>query len=207
MATADQLRSTLSKYVPADALDECIHWITKYRIKVRIKKTRQSKYGDYRPPFRGDGHKISINHELNAFAFLITFTHEVAHLTCYIKYGNRTAPHGTEWKREFKHLLIPFIAANIFPKDLRQAVISYLQNPLASSCSDIDLQKALSKYDVKEKGWLYLEELPEGAIFKIHNGKTFVKGKMLRKNYECFELPKRHKYFIYPLMLAMKLSK
>ena len=86
MVTGEKLRAALLKYIPEGAVDVCYDWIRTYRISVRIKPSRLSKYGDYRPPVEGRSHTITINHDLNQFAFLITFTHEVAHLTCFLKH-------------------------------------------------------------------------------------------------------------------------
>ena len=204
--TSEHLRASLEKYVPADAIDDCVDWIRQHRISVRIKKSRQTKYGDYHPPSNGQSHKITINHDLNPYAFLITFTHEVGHLICFNRFGQRAAPHGVEWKREFKNLLIPFLYKNIFPADIKEALIDYLRNPAASSCTDLRLQKALSNYSVNKEGWVHLEELDEGSLFKIHNGKAFIKGRKLQKNFECLEIKKRQKYFINPLMEVMAID-
>lgn len=204
--TPEHLRAALEKYVPAGAVDDCVDWIRQHRISVRIKKSRQTKYGDYHPPSGGQSHKITINHDLNQYAFLITFIHEVGHLICYNKYGNRVAPHGIEWKRDYKNLLIPVLYKNIFPPDIKQALIGYLKNPAASSCSDLQLQKALSVYNVRKEGWVHLEDLGEGTLFKIRDGKVFIKGRKLRVNFECMDYKKQHKYFINPLMEVLAID-
>lgn len=198
--TGEQLRSALAKYVPSDAVDTCFDWIREHRIRVRIKKSRQSRYGDYHPPFAGKSHTITINHDLNPFAFLITFTHEVAHLTCFNKYRDRVAPHGAEWKAEFRYHLKGFLDRNIFPDDIREALTHYIKDPAASSCGDVNLMKALKRYDQRDEGWTHLEEVPYNAQFRLRNGQHFVKGRQLRKNFECYEISTRHKYFIHPLM-------
>lgn len=198
--TAEEVRQSLGRYLPADAVDTCFGWILQYRIRVRIKRSRQSKLGDYRPPQSGLGHTITINHDLNPYAFLITFTHEVAHLTCFLKYRDRVAPHGEEWKREFRFLLSGFLNRSIFPEDVAEAVARYLQDPAASSCTDLGLSKALRKYDTNTEGWHHLEDIPYNSTFTIRNGQHFRKGHKLRKNYECTDLQSRHKYFIHPLM-------
>ena len=202
---SEQLRNSLSRYLPPDAVDDCVGWISQHRISVRIKHSRASRYGDYHPPQKGRGHKITINHDLNPYAFLITFTHEVAHLTCFLKHGNKVYPHGEEWKREFRYLLSPFIERKIFSDDVAMAVRKYLHDPAASSCSDANLQKALKQYDQKKEGWFLLEELPPMAQFKIRSGKSFIKGNQLRKNFECYDLYSRHKYHIHPTMEVMPL--
>ncbi len=200
MVTSEQLRNVLAKYVPAGAIDTCADWIKHHRISVRIKKSRATKYGDYRPPMEGRSHIITINHDLNPYAFLITFTHEVAHLTCFNKHRERVMPHGEEWKSEFRYLLRPFLTQKIFPEDVAVAVSNYLHNPAASSCSDTALMKALRRYDQREDGWTHLEDLPIHAKFITRNGQYFVKGELLRKNYVCFDLNTKHKYFIHGLM-------
>lgn len=202
---SEQLRNSISKYLPPDAVDDCVGWIIQHRISVRIKHSRASRYGDYHPPQKGRGHKITINHDLNPYAFLITFTHEVAHLTCFLKHENKVYPHGEEWKREFRYLISPFLERKIFPDDVAMAVRKYLLDPAASSCSDANLQKALKQYDQKKEGWFSLEELPPMAQFKIRSGKSFIKGNQLRKNFECYDLHSRHKYHIHPSMEVMPL--
>lgn len=198
--TADEVRKSLARYLPAEAVDICFDWIRQYRIRIRIKRSRQSKLGDYRPPHSGIGHTITINHDLNPFAFLITFTHEVAHLTCFLKYRDKVAPHGEEWKREFKYLLGGFLNMRIFPDEVAEALTGYLRNPAASSCTDLGLAKALRNYDHNKEDWQHLEDIPYNAAFSIRNGQRFIKGHKLRKNFECVDLHNRHKYFIHPLM-------
>ena len=60
--------------------------------------------------------------------------------------------------------------------------------------------KALKMHDPQENGWIHLEEIPFNSTFSIRNGKQFVKGEKLRKNYTCIEVEGKHKYFIHPLM-------
>lgn len=198
--TGEDLRKALGRYVPGDAVDTCFDWIRQYRIRVRIKKSRQSKYGDYHPPHEGKSHTITINHDLNPFAFLLTFTHEVAHLTCFLKHGCYAAPHGHEWKAEFRYHMQNFLDRKIFPEDVALAVSRYLRNPAATSCGDVELMKALKRYDLNAGDWMHLEEVPFNASFSLKNGQHFVKGHKLRKNFECYEMHSRHKYFIHPLM-------
>ncbi len=198
--TGEYLREALSKYVPSGAVDTCFDWIRQYKIRVRIKKSRQSKYGDYQAPHDGKGHTITINHDLNPYAFLITFTHEVAHLTCYLKHQNRVAPHGAEWKSDFRYLMQAFLDRGIFPEDIASSLMAYMRNPAASSCSDIEMMRALRKYDLKTEDWVHLDEIPFNSCFALKNGMHFIKGHKIRKNYECFERHSRHKYFIHPLM-------
>lgn len=102
------IESVLAKSA-AECVRECASWIVHKNIHLRITGMRASKLGDYRPHPTGNGHQITVNHDLNPFAFLITFTHEVAHLVCYERYGHRHEPHGREWKRHFRELLLHFL--------------------------------------------------------------------------------------------------
>lgn len=201
MVTGDKLRESLSKYVPADAVETVVDWIRTYRISVRIKNGRATRYGDYRSPRNGQGHLITINNDLNRYAFLLTFTHEVAHLTCFLKHNGYVLPHGEEWKREFRYLLKGFLDRKTFPDDLAAAIAKYMIDPAASSCTDVNLQKALRRYnDQSNDGWQHLEEIPHQSAFSLKNGKRFIKGEKLRKNYVCHELQTHHKYFMPPLI-------
>ena len=60
----------------------------------KVKKSRSSKYGDYRPPLKGSNHLITINYDMNKYAFLITLVHEIAHLTNWNKHKDKVKPHG-----------------------------------------------------------------------------------------------------------------
>src|SRR5690554_3814081 len=117
------------------------------KLAFRISKPRKTKAGDYRPPYRGEPHRISINGDLNPYAFLITTVHEFAHMTTHIKYGGNVLPHGQEWKSEFKRLLIPVLAKKELPETIEQALLRSLNNLKASSCSDIHLMRALREFN------------------------------------------------------------
>jgi len=197
----EQQKQTLGKYLPVLTIDKVYDWIIQYRIHFKITRSRNSKLGDYRPLNKGKAHKITVNHDLNQYAFLITFVHEVAHLTAYEKYQNRVLPHGQEWKNEFKELLVPFMTKHIFPDDVLAALSEYIQNPAASSCSDAHLLRTLRKYDKKKSSLetiLHVEDLPENATF-LYREKIFKKGKLLRKRYQCTELSSKRSYLFSPL--------
>ena len=194
-----ELAKALSSYVPSKSLDICVDWIIEHKIALRITKSRNSKYGDYRPPMDGYGHRISINHDLNKYAFLLTFAHEVAHLIAFKKHRFRVDPHGKEWKLEFRNLVIPLLKKDIFPRDLVLAIHGYMNNPAASSCSDIELTRTLTKYDKRDVRWKMLEDIALNTPFRIRSGREFIKGELLQKNYCCTCMKSKHKYIINPL--------
>ena len=71
--------------------------------------------GDYRPPYAGQGHRISINYDLNSYSFLVTTVHEFAHLLTWNEHKRKAKPHGAEWKANFKRMMRPFFEKEVFP--------------------------------------------------------------------------------------------
>ena len=92
----EKIAAVLSNYIPHETVDECTSWIIQKNIHLKITRGRASKFGDYKPLERGKGHHISVNHDLNKYAFLITFVHEVAHLHTFTKYPFRHEPQRQE---------------------------------------------------------------------------------------------------------------
>jgi len=194
----------LRNYMPAEAAELASKWLIDYNFDLKITRERRSKLGDYMAPIKNNRHKITINHNLNEFSFLITFVHEVAHLTTYEKYGNSVKAHGAEWKAEFRGLMHPFFEMAVFPEDIGKALIRYLGNPAATSCGDINLQKVLRKYDKNlelNSNSIHLEELAPNAIFK-YNKRYFVRGLKLKKRIKCRELKSNSEYLFNPITLV-----
>lgn len=188
----------LAQYMPPGAAPIIAKWIDYFQCEFKISKGRTTKLGDYRHPFKGNGHKISVNNNLNQFAFLVTTVHEFAHLLTWNDHKNRVKPHGTEWKQNFKRMMNPFFDLNVFPSDIHQTIITYLSNPSASSCTDLSLARALKKYD-QPLGTLRVEELPQDAVFTLKDGRKFRKGERMRKRYRCLCLDNGNTYLFNPL--------
>jgi SprT protein len=192
----------LKKYIPEPAIAPIAQAIIEYRFKLKITKERNSKLGDYRAPDRDNPtHRISINHNLNQYQFLITLVHEIAHLTNFNKHGWKVEPHGKEWQWEYRQLMLPYLRNDIFPEDVLKTLYTYIQSPSASSCSDDGLVRVLKKYDehYKEQGIYLLEQLPNSTIFKYNGNRLFVKGERIRKRYRCKELGSNNVYLFSPV--------
>lgn len=198
MNQVDRNQSILHKYIPEKAVPTISEWIFKFDFKLRIKKSRASKYGDYRPPIKGENHLITINYDMNKYAFLITLIHEIAHLSNYNKNKDKVKPHGEEWKMHYKMLMQEFLIPDIFPDDVIMALRKYMNNPAASSCSDTNLLRVLKKYDARQHTIL-LEEVPEGATFEYNKNRRFIKGEQVRKRFKCKELSSNRTYLFNPL--------
>src|SRR6188768_2307993 len=109
MSSNAQISSILLKYMPDQAITICTNWIVQLNIHLKITRDRASKFGDYRHVQNGMAHIITINHNLNRYAWLITFIHEVAHLLVQKKHSRFVAPHGGQWKHEYSILLKYFL--------------------------------------------------------------------------------------------------
>jgi SprT protein len=191
--TERELALRLEKYLPSGTEHIIARWVARSGVHFKITMPRNSVYGDYMHPWGKNGHRITVNGNLNKFSFLVTVVHEFAHLKVYEKHGNRVKPHGTEWKNEYREMLMPFLKEEVFPSDIAASLTNYMKDPNASSCTDTNLMMALKKYDRVKP--IYLEEIPENARFEF-NSKIFVKGPKMRTRYKCREVRTNDLYFI-----------
>lgn len=189
----------LSKYIPQQAAPIISQWINDTGCRFKVTKSRSSKLGDYRAPYKGTAHQITVNHDLNTYSFLITTIHEFAHLKTWQQHKNNVKPHGKEWKDNFKELIQPFLKLNIFPSDIIAALTAYMNNPAASSCTDLNLYRTLKNYDEAINAITLIESLPEKTIFTIKNGRRFQKLDKLRKRYRCLEISTNKIYLFHPI--------
>ena len=196
----------LENYLPASAAPPALALLQQYKVHLTITRERKSVLGDYRHAHNNAAHRISVNGNLNQYAFLITLIHEVAHLVTFLEYGNRVQAHGREWKQLYKTQLLPFLELTIFPQDIGAALQSSLHNLPASSCADEGLMRILRRYDKKEENMLLVEELPDGALFTLDDGKLFKKGKRLRKRFQCTEVKTGKLYLFSPIYEVKKVS-
>lgn len=196
----------LRKYMPDSAAPIISRWINDSGCLFRISRSRTSKFGDYRPPHGDKGHRISVNHNLNPYAFLITTVHEFAHLKTWNAHKSKVKPHGPEWKSDFRELMRPFIQSDLFPHDIQQAIIRYLDNPAASSCTDLHLYRALRRYDTPGALGQTVEQLPENTVFALKNGRIFQKKEKIRKRYRCIEVKTQRVYLFSPIAEVMTME-
>ncbi len=201
MEQLERNQEILKKYIPEKATPLIAHWIIDLDFKLKIKKERSTKLGDYRAPFNGSNHQITINYNLNKYSFLVTLVHEIAHLTTFNKYKHSVLPHGQEWKTEFRNLMQHFLDSEIFPVELLYALRKYLANPAASSCTDKNLYRALKLYDEHTSGEIYLEKIPLKTVF-VYEGRLFEKGERIRTRYNCKEIKSGRIYLFNPLAVV-----
>ena len=117
-------------YLPPAAAPLIARWIDHFQCEFKVSRNRNSKFGDYRPPHGGKGHRISVNYDLNQYAFLVTTVHEFAHLHTWNGHKHRAKPHGAEWKANFKKMMQPFFEKDIFPFDIKEPLYVTWTTPL-----------------------------------------------------------------------------
>lgn len=186
--------AVFERFIPPAAVEYCHRLYEKLGFEFKITRSRQTKLGDFR--FYGNMNKavITVNNDLNPYAFLVTYLHEVAHLLTHNEFKGSVNPHGNEWKSVFIKLTQPVLTKEVFPPIVLAALIKYFQNPKASSCADPSLYKALQQFNNKsDKEILDTVDLQSTFIF---NKRTFQKIEKRRTRWVCLEIKTKRKYLI-----------
>jgi len=198
---------SLAGFLPEGTFEKVLPFLLQYKIHLTVTKERQSVLGDYRYPDRHRGHRITVNGNLNPYAFLLTLVHEIAHLVAFLQHGYRIAPHGAEWKKTYRDLLLPFLGQGYLPPDVEQVVQAYGSNLKATSCTDEDLMRVLHRYDKRPEHHCLVEDLEEGALFRTRDQRIFRKGPKLRKRYQCEDAKSGKVYLFSPVYVVERVTK
>ena len=194
MIHSEKLYSTLQEHVPTTTLGYCFSLWQQSPFELKLTKSRQTKVGDFTSRKSAGHPRITLNHDLNPYLFLLTYIHEVAHLHVFLKHGNRVDPHGDEWKRSFQELMIPVLQESAFPPEILHELRRHMANPKASSFADTELTKALRLFD-KGLQMVSLSDIPEGSIFRLQ-GRFFKKGLLRRTRVLCKEIKTKRNYLV-----------
>lgn len=193
--TSEKIQAILDSHVPATARAYCHQLWQQRPFELKLTRNRQTKVGDFTCRHHNGHVRITVNHDLNQYLFLITYIHEVAHHFTHIRYGSKVDPHGNEWKEMFQQILIPVLQENVFPDEILHLLRLHMVNPKASSFADVELTKALRKYDPGMEGAVMLSDVPEGCVFEFQ-GRFFRRGKLKRTRVLCKEVKTRRNYLI-----------
>jgi SprT protein len=161
----------LKVFLPAASLQKINDWINELDVQLNIANPRKTKLGDFKVV--KNTLFISINNDLNPYSFLITLTHELAHAFVYVKYKTGVLPHGNQWQKTFKSMMLNFLNPAIFPDDVLKVLSVHLKHPKASTCTDVNLGTILKKYDHKKS--LPFRILRMGVFFQLQMGRYLKK--------------------------------
>lgn len=189
----------LNNFLPPGTFVAITHYLQFYKIHLTITRQRKSILGDYRHKTHFTNHRISINGNMNPYAFMITLLHEIAHLLTFEQFGNRVSAHGKEWKKVYSDLLKQFMGKNIFPPEIEFALYDSVKNPAASSCAEDGLIRVLRKFDKGNAGFKLVEEIPQNSFFRLNDGRVFKMGEKQRKRFKCIEVSSGKVYLFSPV--------
>ena len=182
------------RFVPPSAAGYCHELYEQFGFEFKIKKARLTKLGDYRYDPRTRHHVITINNDLNEYAFLVTYLHEIAHLVTFDEYGRKVSPHGHEWKTNFRKVSSPILTVDVFPENVLMSLQRYLKNPRAASCSDPILFQVLRSFD-QPNGKVLLKGLEPGSLFEFQ-GNIYRYEEKRRTRMVCTRVATGRKYLI-----------
>ena len=195
LKSQEKIAEALKKFVPDEAIPYLIELMFSHHVNFKVTKPRATKHGDFRPKHNGKPHRITVNGDLNPYAFLITTIHEFAHLTTYEHFGRHVKSHGREWQNEFRKLLIPIIERKILPHNVEAALNRSLHNLKASTCTDVGLYRALKEYDHFDDNLVLLEQLEKDEKFRLGK-RIFKRGELRRTRFLCEEIPTKREFLV-----------
>ncbi len=197
----------LADFLPPRAFEAVLPYFRQYPISLTLTRERKTRLGDYRSPAKGEKeHRITVNGNLNPYAFFVTLIHEIAHLLVYENHRNKVKSHGSEWKRTFGALLLHFADAGLFPKALEKVVRASAQNPASATFRDVALSKALSQFDEKSANETLAGDLEMGAVFRAPDGQVYQMTERRRSRIKCKRLTDG-KEFLLPFAAEVEMAK
>ncbi|GAB3328372.1 SprT-like domain-containing protein [Larkinella ripae] len=179
------VRSIFEEHLPGNAVAYCYDLWKTNSFVFYVSRPRHTKLGDFRAE-PGKGFTITVNNDLNPYAFLITYLHEVAHLMVYQRSRWFGRPHGPAWKKAFRDVMQPVLHEAVFPATVLVPLKDYLKNPAASTGAHPTLTRALRQLDAQPSGQQLLIEMPEGETFRFLQ-KEYVRGMKRRTRVVCTE--------------------
>lgn len=189
----------LQKYLPENTLPFLKNWFGEHYIHIKITKGRNSKLGDYRK-MPDKSHQITVNSTLQPQLFFFVLTHELAHLLAFEKFGNRIAPHGTEWKHMFREMLLE--SMEVYDDDLKPIIRKFSRSPKANFMASPELVRYFHIENLNENQ-CFLEQLETGNTF-IYREQTYIITERRKKNYICKNLNTGKIYIFKPLAKVEK---
>ncbi|GAB2605086.1 sprT domain-containing protein [Spirosoma areae] len=197
------MTDAFDQYVPTPAAHYCYQLWQHYNFSFRVVKPRRTRLGDFRV-LPGKQMQITVNSNLNPYAFLLTYIHEVAHAEVYRHHilpqrRRRIEPHGKAWQLAFQQLMQPLLTETVFPINILVPLQQYMARPAATTYANPSLMLALRQFDSPTaaiaENRLLLRDVSEGNLFQLAK-KTYVRGTLRRTRVVCKEVPSGRSYAI-----------
>jgi len=191
---AEYYTNKISKRIPSLCVKPLAFVLFEHQCVLKITQTRATKLGDFRVFPESNQTQITVNNDLNQYAFLVTLVHEIAHLITWIKHSRKVKPHGNEWKTCFKNLLFSLPLEESVPDDVLEALILHCDRVKASSSADNNLVRVLRNYDNNKTG-IELSEVNDDDFF-VFRSRVYQKKVKVRTRYRCLRLDNDSIYLI-----------
>lgn len=204
---ATKLQAILEKHIPPTSLQYALSLWHEMTFSFTLSRSRNTCFGNY--TYKAGHHKITVNNDLNQYAFLITYIHEIAHQRTFQQYQGKKRkilPHGKEWKASFQKLMLPLLSPQIFPESILQPLIAYMQNPAASSVSYLPLATALKNFDTYQEEGHTLIEISNKEYFEFR-GKIYQKLENRRTRVLCLEIESQRRFTILGIVKVIIVHK
>ena len=127
-------------YIPVNSFDYVKKIISEDNLVLKVVKERKTKHGDFRK-LKNGSNQITLNYNKNQFRFLITLIHELAHFRVSNNRNKTVRPHGIEWKKTFKKMMLPLLNNKIFPDELLSKFSKDLSETTFNEIRELKKQK------------------------------------------------------------------
>lgn len=202
MPETKQLAKQLEDFIPISACNLVAALLVKKNAQLTISKPRKTKLGDYRPPIQQAYHRISVNGDLNPYAFLLVTIHEFAHLLVWNNHRGKVKAHGKEWKSHYKQLYQRF--EDCFPENLQAILNDHFSNLSAATLNNPLLIRKLIHMDSDVEITL-LKDLKASDCFTLE-GKEFKIIEKRRTRYLCQNLNNRKTYLVSGVAIVNRVN-
>lgn len=192
MSEVLQLADQLNGFIPPLATEMVADFLVNKNAQLTISKPRKTKLGDYRPPLKKAYHRVSVNGDLNPFAFLLVTIHEFAHLLVWDNHKNSAKIHGMEWKMHYKQLYKEY--QHCFPENLQTILNDHFKKLSAATLNNPMLIRNLIHMD-SDVEITMVNDLKKGDIFDF-NDKKFKIIEKRRTRYLCKNIDSGKKYLV-----------
>ncbi len=192
MSELQQLTKQLEGFIPPLATEKVAIFLIEENAQLTISKPRKTKLGDYRPPLEKSYHRVSVNGDLNPFAFLLVTIHEFAHLLVWNNHKNNVKAHGNEWKNLYINLFEQY--KHFFPENLQTILQDHFKNLTSATLNNPMLIRNLVHMD-SDFEITMVNDLKKGDVFDF-NDKKFQIIEKRRTRYLCKNINTGKKYLV-----------